>query len=224
MSWVVVIPSNNAERLRRCVNSILDKHAISPTSIVVVDDGAKKDWTDVDPRIIFVDGVQPFIYARNANIGIHAAGINDVVLMGDDVTVKTPMAFDLLSETALRTKVGAVSAAIDGPVGNTLQRKCTAGSVRESGVQLCFVCIYLSRKPLQLVGPLDEQFDGYGFEDTDWCWRAQAAGLRLLIDDRAVVKHNEPGMESAFRSLPDYAERGQRGLELARKKWPGRLP
>lgn len=224
MSWVVVIPSNNAERLRRCVESIFARHAVSPSSIIVVDDGAKKDWTESDTKVIFVDGVSPFIYARNANIGIHAAGDNDVVLMGDDVTAKTPMAFDLLAETAWRSKVGAVSAAIDGPVGNTLQRRHTQSAVRESGVQLCFVCIYLPRKALQLVGALDEQFDGYGFEDTDWCWRAQAAGLRLLIDDRAVVKHNEPGMESAFRSLPDYAEKGQRGLDLARKKWPGRLP
>jgi GT2 family glycosyltransferase len=218
--WVVVIPSNNAERLRRCVASIIDKHAIAPTRIIVVDDGAKKDWTDTDPKVVFVDGIKPFIYSRNANIGITAAGDNDVVLLGDDVVVKTPLAFDILCETSSRARVGAVSAAIDGPVGNTLQRRHTTNTVRESGVQLCFVCVYLPRSALQIVGPLDEQFDGYGFDDTDWCWRAQDKRLRLLIDDRVVVLHDEKG---AYRSLPDYNERSARNLELARKKWPGRV-
>jgi GT2 family glycosyltransferase len=222
MTYSIVIPSNNATRLRKCVTSILNRHVHS--NIIVVDDGVKKDWTSEDPEVLFVPGIQPFIYARNANIGIVTAGCRDVVLMGDDCTVKTPMAFDILSSTAERPRVGCVSAAIDGPVGNTLQQRKTNGSVRESAVQLCFVCVYLPRKAIDLVGLLDEQFDGYGFEDTDWCWRAQTAGLRLLIDDCAVVKHNEPGMESAFRSKPNYAELGQRGLELARKKWPGRLP
>jgi GT2 family glycosyltransferase len=218
----IVIPSNSAERLRRCVAAILDRHVMAPSDIIVVDDGARADWTADDPAVTWVPGIKPFLYARNANIGLAAAD-DDAVLMGDDVLVKTPGAFDLLAETSRRTSVGAVSPAIDGVVGNPLQKRVTSSAVRESARELCFVCVYLPQAALQRVGGLDERFVGYGCEDVDWCWRAQADGWRLLIDDRALVIHNGPGMESAFRSKPEIREMSAQARELLREKWPGRF-
>lgn len=224
MSWSVVIPSNNAARLRRCVESILARHTIDPSKIIVVDDGARRGWFGADPAVTWVPGVSPFIYARNSNRGITEAikRGDDVVLMGDDVLVKTPGAFDLLADTARRPKVAVVSAAIGGPVGNLLQQRRTMGAVRECTTQLCFVCVYFPRPMLVDVGELDEQFVHYGGEDVDWSWRAQDKGYRMLIDDRALVLHNEQGMASAFRTQADVAEKGQKALELLRAKWPGR--
>ena len=38
------------------------------------------------------------------------------------------------------------------------------------------------------LGGLANQFFGY-FEDIDWCWRAQLAGLRIRYEPAAVVRH-----------------------------------
>lgn len=221
--WSVVIPSNSAERLRRCVNSILDRHMLDPKSIVVVDDGASEGWKADDPKVTFTPGVKPFIYARNVNIGIDYAYPKDVVIIGDDVLVKTPHAFDLLASTSHRPNAGIISPAIEGVVGNPMQKKITGGAVRESHRELCFVCVYIPRHVLQRVGTLDERFTGYGCEDVDWGWRAQTEGFRLLVDDRVVVLHNEPGMESAFRSKPEISEMAEKAKQLLRDKWPGRF-
>jgi glycosyltransferase involved in cell wall biosynthesis len=231
--WSVVIPSNDADRLRRCVRSILDAHLGLPAEkIIVVDDGAREQWKEEDPAVTWVDGVKPFIYARNTNIGIrtvyrklldggyHQLIYYNVVIVGDDVVVRTPGAFDLLAETAKRDKVFAVSPAIEGLVGNGDQHRRTQGAVRETRHPLCFVCVYLTSEAISKVGLLDENFVHYGGEDVDWSWRAQALGGRLLVDDRVVVRHNDEGMPSAFRSKPDIMELSKAGVEQLKVKWP----
>lgn len=231
--WSVVIPSNNAGRLRRCVKSIFDAHPDLPASkIIVVDDGASEGWDDdydVYRSVVWVDGIKPFIYARNTNRGIaevisiggHSIGcFDDVVVIGDDVTVRTPRAFDFLAETARRDKVFAVSPAIEGLVGNGDQHRRTQGAVRETRNPLCFVCVYLTSEAIVQVGSLDEGFVHYGGEDVDWSWRAQSLGGRLLVDDRVLVRHNEEGMASAFRSKPDIMELSAAGVAQLKAKWP----
>ena len=41
---------------------------------------------------------------------------------------------------------------------------------------------------LRRIGPFAEHFFAY-YEDTDWCWRAQLAGLRVRYEPTAVVRH-----------------------------------
>lgn len=224
MSYSIVIPSNNSARLRKCAASIIDcQPALDLKKIIVVDDDACGGWTKDDPKVRWVAGDHPFIYARNVNMGIEAAGTDDVIIVGDDVRLRTPGGFDRLAETAERKNVSAVSPGIIGPVGNQKQVLRTRGAVRESEFALCFVCVYLPRAWLDKVGPLDEQFVHYGSEDLDWCWRAQSIGGRFLINDGCVVGHNERGMESAFRSQAGVEDRAAKALELLRAKWPGKF-
>lgn len=236
--WSVVIPSNDEGRLRRCVRSILDAHPGLPAEkIIVVDDGIRRGpvgWVEPDaPYVTWVDGVEPFIYARNVNRGICAAleprfvfgcrqrtDFNDIVIVGDDVIVRTPGAFDNLAQSASRDKVFAVSPAIEGIVGNGDQHRRTQGAVRETRNPLCFVCVYLTSEAISKVGLLDESFTHYGGEDIDWSWRAQVLGGRLLVDDRVLVRHNDEGMESAFRSKSDIMELSAAGVARLKEKWP----
>lgn len=225
MAFSVVIPSNSATRLRKAVKSILDTHPeLFPSQIIIVDDGAAKDWSMSDPRVRWVAGIKPFIYARNVNFGIDAAGKDDVVVMGDDVEVATAHAFYSLEEASKRSKVFAVSPAIDGLVGNDLQHRKTMSAVRDSSKPLCFVCIYLTRNALDIVGRLDEQFTAYGGEDLDFGYRIEEAKGRALVDDRCLVFHNHgEDMKSEFRSKPDIIEQSQAALRLLAKKWPDRF-
>ncbi len=53
-------------------------------------------------------------------------------------------------------------------------------------------CLLLRRGALEAVGPLDERYFLY-FEETDWCWRARRAGLRVFHCADVQVIHLEGG-------------------------------
>jgi GT2 family glycosyltransferase len=50
----------------------------------------------------------------------------------------------------------------------------------------------LKRSFLELVGDFDQEHFPYGYEDTDWAYRASKHGFRLVYNDRAVVDHVRP--------------------------------
>lgn len=223
--WKVVILSKNVSNLRRAVTSVLSTHSgLDPKRIIVVDDGAKEGWRESDPKVLWVEGRKPFVYAANANIGIAAAGKDDVILMGDDCEVRSPNAFDLLGETASRTDTGVVSGGINGIVGNPTQRWRSDGSLVESPKEMAFICVYIPREVLDAVGPFDEQFVGYGCEDVDLGWRIRDKGLKFFINNRAQIAHNPPGMPSEWRSRPDIRQRHLENIERLKAKWKVKYP
>lgn len=52
----------------------------------------------------------------------------------------------------------------------------------------CGAALVTTRDVLNRVGPFAGHFFAY-YEDVDWCWRARLAGLRVLYEPRAVVRH-----------------------------------
>ena len=221
MNWKVVIPSNDAGRLRIAVNSILAAHpGLDPQRIIIVDDGAKAGWLPADPPVAWALGVKPFIYARNVNIGIDAAkDAKGLVIMGDDCKVVTPHAFDMLEFIAMKPGVGIVSAAIDGPVGNHQQRFRNDPVTIETPNPIAYVCVYLPRHVWEKIGRLDERFAGYGCEDHDYNNRIKAARLKFMVDHRVVVAHNGPGQPSAWRTKPDIGALHAQNKKLLAEKW-----
>ena len=86
----VVIPSRNATNLAACVGAI--RAAGETCRIIVVDDGVQ--WGTSTPFLNFgqsevIAGVKPFCFARNVNLGVQAAGKDDVVILNDDSLLET---------------------------------------------------------------------------------------------------------------------------------------
>jgi glycosyltransferase involved in cell wall biosynthesis len=199
----IVILSASPANLRAAVAAILAREpAFDPGQIIVVDDGAGTDKTGIPPSVRWVQGTKPFNYARNANIGI-AASQRDVILLNDDAVLETPAGFTTLA--AANGGRGIISAAVRGVVGNPNQNAGRRGIWPESSV-LCFVCVHLPRTVLDRVGPLDEDFVGYGFEDNDYCDRARAARFALSVCGDCVVDHGHT-LRSTFRSNSQHAAR-----------------
>src|SRR3954463_8946385 len=67
MSFSVIIPSRTDSNLHACVDAI--REAGETCRVIVVDDGLKDRRADCE----YVQGVKPFVYARNCNLGIAAA-------------------------------------------------------------------------------------------------------------------------------------------------------
>lgn len=210
----VVVLSANPENARRCVTAVLaNEPSLNPSQIIVVDDGAGKDKSGPMANVRWVKGKKPFNFARNANIGI-AASQRDVILLNDDALLETEAGFTSLS--ARNDGQHIVSAAVKGVVGNPNQRPGRRG-LRYEHLVLCFVCVHIPRDVLNAVGPLDETFVGYGFEDNDYCDRARDAGYHLAILDDCVVAHGDDS-RSSFRSAPDFLTLFEQNKSIYEKK------
>ena len=144
MSFCAVVLSSRASNLVPCVRSILAcEPALTPADIIVVDDGARASAEAHLPAVRWLTGITPFVFARNANLGIGAAK-TDVVLLNDDASLLTPHGFSLLAAEMLRhPEVGVCSAGIRGAVGNPRQIATHMPNFRYETRGIAFVCVFL---------------------------------------------------------------------------------
>ena len=228
MTWSVVVPSGNAENLRLCIMSILDGHPqIERDAIVVVADGvSRSECGHAVDGVTWIEGLRPFVFARNVNAGISARPSGHIVVLGDDGIVLTPTGFDRLEEQLrLSPKLGMVSAGIVGSVGNDRQQFRPGMEFVPEPDMLCFVCVMLRRELIDCVGLMDEAFVGYGCDDVDYSWRARDAGWELGTSERCLVRHDRT-LPSEFRrnkSREAFERSAAANRELLRTKWPSRL-
>lgn len=216
-SYKVVILSASGANLVPCVNSVLENEpSLTPDRIVVVDDGAAAEARSKLPEIRWISGTKPFVFARNANIGIREAG-SDVILLNDDARLITREGFSRLSrEIYARPKQGIYSPGIKGLVGNPNQYPGTTVGFRPENKMLAFVCVYITKDVYDKLGPLDEQFIGYGYEDNDYCARCLASGLELGVWDGCVVNHSG---HSSYRARKDLRQLTAENQRRFRRKW-----
>ena len=163
-----------------------------------------------------IEGSEPFVFARNVNLGFAATEGEDVLLVNDDCVLLSPVTQEL-SRIANENKAGLLSPQIVGDVGNILQRK--GASNREfylSGERLAFVCIWIPWSTRKIVGKMDERFTGYGGDDDDYSLRTQKAGLHLGVTSKVVVKHGhgKHGSSSSFYKVMTPVERSDSMAEM----------
>ena len=197
----VVIPSRNGENLFKCINAIYSKNSSTlhgsravPRTIAI-DDGLRDGaWY----ATLTIPGAKPFIFARNVNLGIAAAGSDDVIVLNDDAILETSEGFSALHWIAEQhPEYGLISASCNN-VGNTNMWRKNSGGLRWEPRMVCFTCVLIPRRTIDAVGLLDERFIDYGLEDDDYCLRVRTAGLKIGIYDGCFVDHSK--LKSTFRS------------------------
>lgn len=208
----IVIPSKTTKNAEACVGAVLENEPRA--SIVIVDDGVDKSM--LPSQVNFVLGASPFIFSRNCNIGIIAAGDDDVVLLNDDALLKTPGGFSTLQRAAEDDSRYGVIASTCNNVGNTNQwpRRGCAG-LREDPRMVCFVAVLIPRRTIDQVGTLDERFVDYGMDDDDYCFRVRQAGLKIGVHDGCFVDHESLTSTYRGRGGGDF----RKNLELYKEKW-----
>jgi len=221
VTFKVVIPSASATNLVPCVRTLLAYDPeITPDRIIVIDDGARAAAEPELPGVSWLVGIKPFVFARNANLGLGAAG-SDAILLNDDACLITPYGLTLLAgQVEAHPELGVCSPGVQGLVGNPNQLATGRRELRMEGRTLAFVCVYIRRSTFERVGLIDEQFVGYGFEDDDYCLRVRTAGLGLGIWDGCVVDHGG-ALRSTFRSRPDHLSMFRHNQRLFHAKWHG---
>lgn len=219
MSISVIIPTRNADNLRVCAGSLQRENA----RIIVVDDDEQGGVKRICEARKWhrIKGIKPFCFSRNVNLGIAEAGHDDIVILGDDGILKTRGGFDLLSAAATEHPEFGVVAAVTNNVGNLNQRPKGIG-LREDPKMVCFICVFIPRRVVDAVGPLDERFAGmrngqpiYGWEDNDYCRRLREAGYKIGVHDGCFIDH--ASLKSTFRTMPNVGINA--GAEVYREKW-----
>jgi GT2 family glycosyltransferase len=218
-----VIPSRNLDNLLPCLSAVRQHEP--KVRIFIIDDGVEwRDWCAPNGPIEIIPGVKPFIFARNVNLGIQAAGTDDVVILNDDATLESPMGFTAMQTVArLRTEFGLISATTN-LAGNPEQHRRRLPGVRECRAMhgnsiptVAFVCVLIPHRTVQAVGLLDERFTAYGWEDNDYCRRVAKRGLVIGISDDCYVDHAR--LQSTFRRSAYASGDISAGKRIYLEKW-----
>lgn len=210
--YTVVIPSAKIANVERCVAAIRLHQPDTP--IIVVSDDIPVSERSTVPGVRWIEGQQPFCYATNANLGIRAAGCDDVILCNDDAILANQGGFDLLA--AASSHYGIVSATVFGRCCNERQRLACDENHTEPSM-LAFVCVYIRRATIRKIGLLDERFLGGCYEDNDYCRRASEAGISLGICGRCRVIHE--ATHTTFAARPNYREILEANRQRFEEKW-----
>lgn len=158
MNSVVLVVLAHYEDVLAPFYETAEKYEPSLAKILVDDSSEGLAHIVPAPHWMIVIGEKPFIYSRNVNIGWRAAADSDVILCGDDVRFTMPFV-QRLQEVAYS----------DPTIGI---------SCPETGGQSPFVCGYFKREALDKVGPMDEDFKYYGYDDNLWTHKMGKAGYR----------------------------------------------
>ena len=171
-------------------------------------------------------GIEPFSFARNANLGIDPYGKHDVVLVNDDVQFTRGNSLADLERAAYSEPgIGIVSPVVLGTVGNPLQRRFCAARAEGVAISpryLAFVCVYIKRAVIDAVGLFDEGFTGYGGDDIDYSYRTQRAGFKLAVTSSVIVKHGFGGHASSSSFARSHGNTGASMADMNarfREKW-----
>jgi glycosyltransferase involved in cell wall biosynthesis len=189
----------------------VERHEPAARRIVVTSGGitiGRPGWEEVR-------GIEPFVFARNLNLGITAAGTDDVLCVNDDVVLLGPVA-EQLSEVARSAGAAVVSPQIvgDGINNRTAQASHTLSTDWErTAAYIPFVCVLLRRTALDSIGLLYEGFTGYGGEDVEFGLRAIRQGWSLAVS-KCRVRHGHGGHRhsSSFLRVIDDSERNNSAL------------
>jgi GT2 family glycosyltransferase len=216
VSFSVIVPSKSATNISACLTAIWTHEP--KCHVVVVDDGI--EWVKVEQKVrgllTIVEGVKPFIFSRAINAGIKAAGEREgYIICNDDAILMSPGGFTTLLEASRANPQYGIISATTNVSGNRNQRPKGIG-FREETNNVPFVCAFIPRRTIEMVGYLDEAFTAYGYEDDDMCERVRRAGLKIGIHDGCFLDHGS--LHSSYRGKSKQNPK-ETNEELYKRKW-----
>ncbi|MEM9745469.1 MAG: glycosyltransferase family A protein [Actinomycetota bacterium] len=198
----VVVPTRDRpSSLARCL-AALEAQTASSFEVVVVDDGST-DASGVDAviagaphaRIVRADGRGPAA-ARNRGID---ASVASIVCLTDDDCEPVPHWVDRHRDRIDRGADVVAGPTVNGPEDGVFSRASqlvTNHLVAESsdhagGVRFAPTSNLAARSAVFEEHRFDESYPAAAGEDREWCAQVVDAGLRIVVEDGAVVDHHQ---------------------------------
>jgi GT2 family glycosyltransferase len=229
----VIVPTWNAGSLiDDCLASISAQLADADELIVI--DNASRDGTpdhiaDRFPRAKLVCLSENTGFAGGVNCGLQLARGDELILINQDVVLRADCLAALSAQLANANGPAIVGGKLLYPDGVTIQH--AGGIIRwpratpnhfgyrqvDNGrwdevkdVDYVTGAVFgFNRAVLDSIGFLDEGFYPAYYEEVDYCYRARAAGARVIYESAAVAIHYET--QSMDRHTPAYHRAMERG-------------
>lgn len=207
---VVVLNYNGKDLLRACLDSLADLKERADARVLVSDNGSTDGSVEMVraeyPWALLQDNKQNLGFGRGNNVVLARYEADDYVVLNND-TEAHPGWLDAMQRAALPPDVGLVGAKLLFPDGR-LQH--AGGLVDAHGPRhhgyldaperwgtpmdvdfVTFAAALIKREVLEKIGYMDEQYAPIYYEDADFCFRARAAGFRIVYAPDAVLLHKE---------------------------------
>jgi len=221
----IIIPTyNNSEYTIRCLRSI-KKNTVVSYRIIWIDDGSiiseyQKVSNELDEwRIGCVKHrtEKNGGFAKAVNIGIEASESDPIILLNNDVIVTKGWLRRLIHGFGINKKAGIIGAITDKcdskqrygrlmrQLGRSIPKK-PAEYFRNlkseiiPTTSISYFCVAISRKLINTIGILDENFMNGG-EDNDFNERARLAGFRMFIALDCFVWHRHNATRGKFTNM-----------------------
>ena len=239
---VVVITHNGKDHVVDCLSSLV-RQTYKNVEIIAVDNASSDGTPDIIrsrfPEVRLLVQSRNLHYAGGVNVGLNSARGNYIFIVNQD----TEMAEDCLARLYERARAGEDIGAVVPMMKFFHLRGFINGlgnQVRNHGwgtdnyighidvgqfadltevPSACFGAVFLSRKALDAVGPLDESYGSF-YEDVDWSFRCWMGGFRIVPQPKAVVYHKFGGSYLQRPKLQFVARNRQR---LVLKLFQGRV-
>jgi GT2 family glycosyltransferase len=212
---IIIVSYNNPDRIKECLESILEKTHYPRYEVIVVDNGSTPDVIEYlsaigkhNPRVRVILNNKNLGFARANNIGFQAMNNESqyVVLLNNDTVVTRGWLSTLvhwLHDPAVGL-VGPVTglngsaneAAIETNYRDLGEMEVFANQYSAQHRGDCFdipmlamYCVAMRRKVFEEIGPLDEQFGVGMFEDDDYTLRILRKGYRVICVEDVFIHH-----------------------------------
>jgi O-antigen biosynthesis protein len=196
-------------------------------AILLVDNASSDDSVAFTrqqfPQVDIICNAENLGFSRGVNVGLQKAEGDIVVLLNNDVVVPTDWLSHLVAPFAQDETVGVVGCKLLFP----------DGAIQHAGARLNYPLAYsehfhyrepdigqadtardvdyvtgasmaIGRSVLDAIGLLDETFSPFYYEEVDYCYRARAAGFRVVYTPEATAVHYEGSSVSKVSGLHGY--------------------
>lgn len=241
---IVMLTWNALAYTKSCLAALQEVTDHPAWRLIVVDNGSTDgtvDWLLGLGWPTVIQNEKNLGFTRGCNIGIEATKPDeDVVLMNNDVVVTDPGWLSALQDVAYADgETGVVGARLVDPNGTIahlgtymppvtlwgqqmggLERDINQASRDRPVEGVVFAQAYITRECIERVGVLDEEFFAY-YEDSDYCFRAARAGLKVMFSGRvSSVHHNNV---TTRENGVDFWSMFDKSKKIFRRKWAGWL-
>lgn len=239
---IIIASFNNFSLLKDCLNSLENCTQGISYEVIIVDNNSDEGTLNylrsikrTNYQIIY--NKENLGFAKANNQGIKLAVGDYLILLNNDTEVTNNWLDELIAVAESEEQIGIVGSLLFYPDGRHVQH---AGiRIAKNGDNLwpyhthlleyytdhyneiktqqfqvvTGACMLVKRDTINKVGLLDESFIN-GYEDIDFCFRANSNGLKVFLAHKSKVYH----YESVSKGRNDHTSLNQ---DLLNKKWSG---
>jgi len=247
----IIIPTKDKVNvLKTCIESVLARTRYQNYEIIIVDNQSQEQKTfdyykklETNPRIRILEYNEPFNFSAMNNFAVSHAEGEHLVLLNNDIEIRSEEWLSAMLEHSQRRGVGAVGAKLlylnntiqhagiiigiigNPPVGGHAHRHLPASHPgyfgRASHIAnisaATAACLMIPKHVFEEMGGFDESL-AVAFNDVDLCLKIRERGYLIVYTPYAKLYHHE-SLSRGYEDTPEKQARFVSEVKYIREKW-----